>query len=125
MAIPALVVLVAAKVGLSRESDDVVSRRVQALHNGRYGSKQGQSVPGSIPPATIKTSDIRRGTWSRNRIHCMRLPLGPEIMFNMLAVDMNSGVKLISVRIATPLSRLVFDADAGGNMEVAAKSSDT
>lgn len=55
----------------------------------------------------------------------MRLPLGPEIMFNMLAVDMKSGVKLISVRIATPLSRLVFDADAGGNMEVAAKSSDT
>lgn len=97
---PALVDGVAAKVAVSRES-------------------------GSIPPATIKMSDIIRGMYRRSRTHCMRRPFGPEVMLRTLAVDRNSGVKLISVRMATPVSRVVLESFVSGNNTVAARSSAT
>jgi hypothetical protein len=55
----------------------------------------------------------------------MRRPFGPEVILSTLEVDMNNGVKLIEVRIATPDSRLVLGAVWGGKREVAAKSNDT
>lgn len=97
---PALVDPVAAKVAVSRDS-------------------------GSMPPATIKMSDMIRGMYSRSRTHCMRRPFGPEVMLSILAVDMNSGVKLISVSIATPLSRVVLVTLVSGYITVAARSSAT
>lgn len=97
---PALVAGVAAKVGESRES-------------------------GSMPPATMRISDITSGIYNRSRTHCMRRPFGPEVIFSMLAVDMKSGVNPISVRMATPVSKVVFVSFVSGNMTVAARSSAT
>ena len=97
---PAFVDSVAAKVSVSRES-------------------------GSIPPATIKIREMMRGMYKSSRTHCIRRPFGPFVMLRTLAVDMNSGVKLISVRIATPVSRVVFDNLVSGYKTVAAKSSAT
>jgi hypothetical protein len=100
MAIPALVGSVAANVGLSRES-------------------------GSIPPATMRSREMIKGTCRSMRTHCMRRPLGLEVMFRTLEVDMKRGVKLIDVRMATPVWKVVLDALEGGNIAVEAKSSAT
>lgn len=94
---PALVASVAAKVRSSRES-------------------------GSMPPATIKMSEMISGIYKRSRTHCMRRPFGPEVMLSTLAVDMKSGVKLISVSIATPVSKVVSVNFVSGNITVAARS---
>ena len=100
MAMPALVGSVAANVGPSRES-------------------------GSIPPATMRIREMIKGIWRRMRTHCMPLPLGLEVMFRTLEVDMKRGVKLIDVRIATPDWRVVLGALEGGYIAVDAKSSAT
>ena len=55
----------------------------------------------------------------------MRRPLGLVVIFRTLEVDMKRGVKLIEVRIATPVWSVVLDALAGGNIAVDAKSSAT
>ena len=94
---PALVASVAEKVTVSRES-------------------------GSMPPATIRMSEMIRGMYKRSSTHCIRRPFGPEVMLSTLAVDMNNGVRLISVRMATPVSRVVFVRYVSGNITVAARS---
>jgi len=100
MAMPALVGAVAANEGPSRES-------------------------GSIPPATMRRREMTKGMCRRTRTHCMRRPLGLVVIFRTLEVDMKRGVKLIEVRIATPVWSVVLDALAGGNIAVDAKSSAT
>jgi len=55
----------------------------------------------------------------------MRRPLGLVVVLSRLVVAMNNGVNPMVVRIATPLSMLVFELLPTGYIVVAAKSSDT
>ena len=97
---PAFVDSVAAKVYVSRES-------------------------GSIPPATIRMREMMRGIYRSSRTHCIRRPFGPDVILRTLAVDMKRGVKLISVRMATPVSSVVLESLVSGYNTVAARSSAT
>jgi len=66
-----------------------------------------------------------KGTWTESRIHCMRRPLGLVVELRRLLVHMNSGVRPMEVRMATPEDTDVLGTLSIGVSCVVAKSIDT